>query len=366
MTDLGAHFILPLLFATLISWIATRFVVKWGRTLKIMDDPSTHAHPKVVHSQAVPRGGGIPIFVTTLICAAVFLPLANQRVWGVLAGATLLAITGFLDDRFEEKISPYLRLGVNVVAALLAIGSGIGIPYITNPFGGVIHLDAPQLCFTALGSVHCIWVLADLFALIWLVALQNIVGWSSGVDGQLPGFVVIAALTLGILGVSFADAGQVPVLVLAAITGGAYLGFLPWNWFPQKIMPGYGGKSLAGFMLGILSILSGAKVGALMLILGIPIIDAVLVVIKRLREHRSPVWGGYEHFHHSLLSLGWGKRRIASFYWGMSGILAILALQLNSRSKYFTMAAVVLIFGGLILWLQNWSTSLKPHARDNG
>jgi UDP-GlcNAc:undecaprenyl-phosphate GlcNAc-1-phosphate transferase len=337
-----------------------------GKRLKIIDDPTSHIHAKVVHSHPVPRGGGIPIFVTLLVGTFLFLPLTNQRVWGIILGGLLLTLVGFLDDRFEEKISPYIRLAVNILAALLVIGSGVGIPFITNPLGGVIHLDQPQFCFWAAGSAHCIWLMADLFALIWLVFLQNIVGWSSGVDGQLPGFVAVAAATLGLLSLRFTDAGQLPVIILAALTAGAYLGFLPFNWFPQKIMPGYGGKSLAGFLLGVLSILSGAKVGALMLVLGIPIIDAVLVVGKRLREGRSPVWGGHEHFHHSLLDLGWSKRQIALLYWTVSLILAFLALRLNSESKYFTMAAVVLGFGGLILWLQTWSTSSKPPGRGSG
>lgn len=366
MNNFTSSFIVPLVAATLVSWLLTKLVIQFGKRLRIIDDPSSHIHPKVVHSQPVPRGGGIPIFLTLLVGTLLFLPLANQRVWGIVLGGLLLALVGFLDDRFEEKISPYIRLGVNVLAALLVIGSGVAIPYITNPLGGVIMLDQPQLCFWAAGSSHCIWVLADLFALVWLVFLQNIVGWSSGVDGQLPGFVVIAAATIGLLSLRFADVGQLPVIILAAITAGAYLGFLPFNWFPQKIMPGYGGKSLAGFLLGVVSILSGAKVGALMLVLGIPIIDAVLVVIKRLREGRSPVWGGHEHFHHSLLDLGWGKRRIALLYWSVSLILAYLALRLNSESKYFTMAAVVLVFGGIILWLQSLSTSSKPPGRGSG
>jgi len=209
--------------------------------------------------------------------------------------------------------------------------------------------------------------LSDVFALLWLMAMQNFVGWSSGVDGQLPGFVVIAALTMAALGNRFGgDPSQQLGIILAGITAGAYLGFLPWNWYPQKIMSGYGGKSLAGYLLGVLAILSGAKVGAMILVLGIPLIDAVMVMIKRIREGRSPVWGGREHLHHYLLEMGWGKRRIALFYWSMSGLMAVLALRLNSTSKYFTMAAVVMIAGGVILWLHYFSTYLKPRDRDSG
>jgi len=359
--------LLPFIISFLVSTLVTAGIVVFGKKLKIIDDPKLHLHTKITHKVAVPRGGGIPIIIALLTGAAFFLPLSNPRIWGILLGASVLAIVGFLDDRFSEKISPYFRLGINAIAALLVIGVGIGIPYITNPLGGILHLDQPQFCFLTLGASHCIWILADIFAFGWLLSLQNVVGWSSGVDGQLPGFVVIAAITIGIMSLKFADAGQLPVLILAAITAGAYLGFLPWNWYPQKIMPGYGGKSLAGFLLGVLAILSGAKVGALIIILGVPIIDAVLVIIKRLSEGRSPVWGGREHLHHSLLDKWkWGRRRIAIFYWITSATLALLALGLNSQSKYFTMAAAGLVIAGFILWLQRFSTFSKRPDPDNG
>jgi UDP-GlcNAc:undecaprenyl-phosphate GlcNAc-1-phosphate transferase len=291
----------------------------------------------------------------------------SVKIVGIVAGAVILGVVGWADDKYEEMISPYVRLGINVCAALAVIVVGIGIAYVTNPLGGVIRLDRPQYCFELVGATHCIWILADLFALLWLVWMQNVVGWSSGVDGQLPGFVVIAALTMGVLGMRFGtDANQWSVVVLAGIVAGAYLGFLAWNWYPQKIMPGYGGKSLAGFLLGVLAIMSGAKVGAMMMVLGMPLVDGVLVVVKRLKEKRSPVWGGREHLHHYLLELGWGRRRIAVFYWGIAAVMAVLALRLNSESKYFTMAAIAVVGGGVIVWFHYFSTYLKQQDRGSG
>ncbi|KKU56844.1 hypothetical protein A3H89_05450 [Candidatus Amesbacteria bacterium RIFCSPLOWO2_02_FULL_48_11] len=362
----GSGFWWPLLTSFTAAGIVTGLVVKYGKRLGIMDDPAVHKHPKVVHERPVPRGGGIPIWTALIIGTVIFLP-DNKRAWGVVAGATILAITGWWDDRWGEKMSPYLRLGLNVAAALAVIGVGIGIAYITNPWGGIIRLDMPQWCFWLGGERRCIWIMADLFALVWLVWMQNIVGWSSGVDGQLPGFVIIAAITIAALGQRFSgDFGQWPVITTAGITAGAYLGFLLWNFYPQKIMPGYGGKSLAGFLLGVIAIMSGAKVGAMAMVLAVPFIDAFWVIVKRLREGRSPVWGGPDHLHHFLLARKWGRRKIAVFYWGISLVLAIGVLQLNAGAKYFTMAAVALIITGMVLWLQNWSTYSKQRGPDNG
>jgi UDP-GlcNAc:undecaprenyl-phosphate GlcNAc-1-phosphate transferase len=362
----GLLFWMPMILAMAVSFVSTKWVIKNASSWGIIDDPKKHLLPKVSHDYPVPRGGGIPIYVALLTGLLLFLP-KNEKTWGILAGATIIVLTGWIDDKYEEKVSPYLRLGLNILAALLVIGAGVGIAYISNPMGGIINLDQPQICFQALGGSHCIWILSDLFALVWLVWMQNVVGWSSGVDGQLPGFVVIAAITMGILGLRFGqDSSQWIVITLAAITAGAYAGFLPWNFWPQKIMPGYGGKSLAGFLLGVLAILSSAKVGALLLVLGIPFVDAVLVIIKRIREGRSPVWGGREHLHHYLLDMGWSKRKIALFYWLVSAILAIAAWQLKAPAKFYTMAAVILIVGGLIFWLHNWSTYLKQRGHASG
>ncbi len=356
----------PAIVAAAVSYITTWWVIKNGKSWKILDDPAKHKHAKVVHTIAVPRGGGVPIFLALAIGGIIFLPWETKTL-AILLGAFVLMIVGFLDDRYEERVSPYARLGVNVLAALLVIGSGVGIAYITNPMGGIIYLDQPQICFWLMGEFRCLWILSDLFAMVWLVWMQNIVGWSSGVDGQLPGFVVVAAITVLAVGMKFSgDPLQFTTISLAALTAGAYAGFMKWNWYPQKIIPGYGGKSLAGFLLGVLAILSGAKVGTMLLVLGVPIVDAVWVIIKRIKEGRIPVWGGREHLHHYLLDKGWGKAKIATFYMLTSMVFGFMALQLHAAVKYFTMATVILIVSGIVLWFQYWSTSSKRPDQDSG
>jgi len=131
-------------------------------------------------------------------------------------------------------------------------------------------------------------------------------------------------------------------------------------------MPGYGGKSMAGFLLAVLSILSTAKIATLMLVLAIPLIDALYLVVKRILAGRAPFWGGREHLHHRLLALGWGKRRIAIFYWLITAALGILALNLNSEAKFYTMFMLIILFLAGILWLNYLSISLKRRDQDSG
>jgi UDP-GlcNAc:undecaprenyl-phosphate GlcNAc-1-phosphate transferase len=177
---------------------------------------------------------------------------------------------------------------------------------------------------------------------------------AKGVDGQLSGVTLISALTIAFLSLRFsADITQWPVIILAAITTGAYLGFLPWHIYPQKIMPGYGGSILAGYLLGVLSILSTTKVGTLIVVLGVPLIDTGYVIIRRVLSGKSPVWGDRGHLHHRLLDAGLTKSQVAMLYWAITAFLGFLALNLNTPSKLYTMIGVGVLVGGMILWLSH-------------
>jgi UDP-GlcNAc:undecaprenyl-phosphate GlcNAc-1-phosphate transferase len=126
--------------------------------------------------------------------------------------------------------------------------------------------------------------------------------------------------------------------------GGAFIGFLPYNFYPQKIMPGYGGGALAGFLLGVLSILSFGKFGTAFLILAIPTLDAGYTIMRRIKNKKSPFKADWGHLHHKLLDIGWGKRRIALFYWFVTFILGLSSLFLRGIEKLivFLMIAVIL------------------------
>lgn len=350
----------PLLSAFLIALLVTPLVIFIYRRLGWLEPPHRF---KDTHTYPVPRGGGIPIFLALVLAGVLFLPL-DQHLRGILVGATLLTFVGILDDRFN--LNPYLRLVACFLAAGAAIASGIGIAFVSNPLGGIIRLDQPQIHFYLFGEPRSIWLLADFFALIWIVFLTNIVNWSKGFDGQLPGIVVIASLTVACLALRFsADVTQWPVTILAAITAGAYLGFLPYNFYPQKIMPGYGGGSLAGFLLAILAILSTTKVGTAIVVLGIPFIDAVYSIIRRIAAGRSPVWGDRGHLHHKILDeWRWGKRKAAIFYWAITALLGLLALSLPSLGKFYTMLMLAVIIGGLFLWFKFLSTFSKASDQD--
>lgn len=350
MGNIKNLFILPLLVSALIAYFATPAVIKLAKRFGLVDDPKKNKHPKVIHTYPIPRAGGVAIFIAILISVLIFLPI-DKKIIGILIGAVILIVMGVLDDKYN--LNPYLRIIIGIIAACFPIAAGIGISFVSSPMGGIIDLSHPQFSFALFGSIHTIWLLSDLFAIFWVIFLMNIVNMGAkGIDGQLSGVVVISALVIAFMSLKFsADITQWPVIILASIVAGSYFGFLPWHIFPQKIMPGYGGSTLAGYLLAILSILSTTKVGALMVVLGVPLIDTGYTIIRRLASGKSIVMGDRGHLHHRLLDAGLSKNQVTLFYWSITGILGLLALNLNTTSKIYTMIGIATILGGLIIWL---------------
>lgn len=346
---MGQKIFPPSLTAFFVTLLITPLIAKFAKKFDLVDDPRRRPHPAHIHKGIVPRAGGLAIYLGFAAACFLFLPV-NKVLFGILAGGAVVVLIGLWDDK--RDLSPYFRLLTNFLAAGLVVGAGVGIPYITNPLGGVLPLDSWRITFDFFGP-HSILVWADLFAIFWIVWCMNMVNWSKGVDGQMPGFVVIAAATLGILSARFTahDISTWVVTALAFTTASAFLGFLPWNFYPQKIMPGYGGGALAGFLLAVLSILSWGKLGTAILVLGVPMVDAVYTLGRRIVQGKSPFWADRGHLHHKLLDLGWGRRRIALFYWLVSAILGGIALNLGSQQKLFIFVSILIIITGTLLWL---------------
>lgn len=340
------------IYSIVVSWLVSYFVTPVIRhffvSRHLVEDPVERRKKStnVTALTAVPRGGGLPIFISIFISTLIFMPLGKHLI-GILLAALITLIIGLWDD--IRDISPRLRLFTNLLAALIVVGFGIGIAYISNPFGGIVDLTSLKYTFNFYGP-HSIWILSDLLAIFWIVWCMNITGWSAGVEGQLPGFVSITAIFIGLLGLRYAqDTSQWPVVILSGAVAGAYLGFLPHNFSPQTIMPGYSGKSLAGLLLSVLSILSGAKLATLILLMGVPMIDASFVLIRRFFNHQPLLKSDGQHLHHLLLKVGWTRSQIAIFYWSISLVLGIISLFLNSQQKFYAFGGLCLLFVGFVM-----------------
>lgn len=334
------------LVSLLLSYILTGPMIGLAKRFHLVTDRAVRKHPAHTHIGLVPRGGGLPIYLAILLTSILFIPI-NKILVGILFASFLLVVLGLIDDYLD--ISPYARFIVNLAISALVIGFGLGIPFISVPFIGIVQLDVWKIAFDFFGR-HSILIVADLLAVVWLTWTMNMVNWSKGVDGQLPGFVGITAFFLGLLATRFThhDISIQAVSLFSFVIAGAFFGFLPHNFYPQKIMPGYGGGALAGFLLGILSILSFGKLGTALLILAIPTIDAAYTIVRRIKNRQSPFRADWGHFHHKLLEIGWGKRRIAVFYWTISLLLGVSSLFLKGPEK---LIAFLMTGGSLFIFI---------------
>ena len=334
----------PPLVASIITYLLTYPTIILAKKFNIVTDIKKRQHPAHTHFGIIPRAGGIPIYLSILLSSLIYLQL-NKLLVGILIASFFIVFVGFVDDIFD--LSPYLRFILNLLISTFVVLFGLGTPYISNPFDGVIRLDQTIITLNILGA-RKILIFADLLSILWLTAVTNIVNWSKGVDGQMPGFVAITAFFLGLLSKRFTahDISIETTMIFSFIVAGSYLGFLPWNFYPQKIMPGYGGGALAGFLLGVLSILSFGKLGTFILIISLPLIDGLYTIIRRLAHKKSPFRADWGHFHHRLLEIGWGKRRIAVFYWMVSFFLGFASLFLKKEEKLlaFLTIGLFLIF----------------------
>jgi UDP-GlcNAc:undecaprenyl-phosphate GlcNAc-1-phosphate transferase len=335
--------ILPFIFSFIVSISITYITILIYRSLGLVDKSTKKQHPKHIHTEAVPRGGGIPIFIAIFFATLSFVKVDGQ-IAGIFAGALIIMVTGIIDDLFD--ISPYSRLGIGMIAALIVVSTGTLISYVSNPLGsGVIQFN-----------MHLI---TNILTILWIVWGMNFVNMGAkGLDGQLPGVTLIAAIVMGILSFRFVnDISAWPSIYLSFALAGAYGGLLVFNMYPQKIMPGWGGGALAGYFLAVLSILSGAKVATALIVLGVPLMDVIYVIGRRIMAGKSPVWGDTNHLHHQLLAIGWSKRQVALFYWGVTAILGAIALQLNSQMKVYTILLIAVSVGGALLWINLFLSS---------
>lgn len=339
---------LPLLVAFLVTTITTPISIKLLKKTGIIDDPNVRKHPGVIHKKPTPRGGGIPLFLGVLVAGIFFLPINHTTIVLFLASSIALLI-GVLDDKYE--ISPYIRFIVNIVCAVLVVWAGVSVPFITNPLGGILFLNKFALPFDFFG-LQGAFLLSDLIAIIWVVWVMNMLNWSKGVDGQMPGIIAVSAIIIGLLSFRFGIFDEFSQIssTLSFIIAGSALGFLIFNFHPAKIFPGYGATSIY-LLLAVVSILSSAKLATAILVMGVPLADGAFTIGRRLLSGRSPFWHDKKHLHHLLLSLGFGQRRIALFYWVISAIFGALSLVLSSRGKSFAIIMLVIIVGGALLSL---------------
>lgn len=316
---------LTVFFVPVIKKIAKRF--------SVIDYPIDE---RKIHEQPIPLLGGVAIFLTFFILLLVawqFDLLTDKKIndsfiFGIIGAGLILMIGGFADDKFNLK--PSRQIIFPAMATLLIILSGININFITNPAGGVLKVPI---------------ILGTILTFCWIMGMIYTTKFLDGLDGLATGICFIGSLIIFIVSL-FWDEPSSGTSLLALIIAGSCLGFLIFNWHPAKIFLGEGGSVFLGFILAVLSIISGSKIAAALLVLGIPIIDLIWVLFLRFKEKRPLTQGDQNHLHFQLLKFGLSQRKTVIVLYSLASLFGIISLPLNTIGKIIALIVLfVLIFG---------------------
>lgn len=325
-------FLLALSVSVAIMPLAIRLSHRWG----LMSQPGGRRQ----EAQPLPKFGGLAIFAgfTVAAIAAQFLPVPRfddleiLRLIGLLLGGTLLFVVGVIDDIYE--LNYFWWFLAQIVAAAIAILFQIFIEYFNNPLTGSQTDAWPYLVTVVL-------------TMFWLALMMNTVNFLDGLDGLSSGVAIIAGILLFINSAFRLTPPQTSVSLLPLAMVGACLGFLIYNFHPSKVILG-GSAVYLGYLLGTLSIIGGAKMATILLVMGLPLMDLAWQAFSRLSRGRNPFSGDRGHLHFRLEDSGrLGYRQIVLGYYAFCAFFGGLTLILESQLYKFIAFGVMLVLIGV-------------------
>jgi UDP-GlcNAc:undecaprenyl-phosphate GlcNAc-1-phosphate transferase len=312
----------------------TPVTARFARAVGAVDEPRERG----LSQRSTPLLGGLAILAGVLLASGIFLDW-DEQLRGVMAGAILVTLVGAVDDRWE--LPAWVKLIGMTVAAVIPVAAGVKVSNVTIPFLGAIDFGDVGAPLTVIG----------------LVAVMNVVNFSDGIDGLAAGVCAIAGATFAVIAF---DLGRNGAGVLAAITGGAALGFLFWNFHPASVFMGDAGALLLGLLLGCVAVQGSVKTNAILalifplIVLTVPFLDTTFVVLKRMK-YRRPVYSADRwHLHHRLSNIGFSQRRTVLYLYAWTLIQAGLALALrfvpysDNGGRFYLGWTLVMIALGLI------------------
>ncbi|WP_099354857.1 glycosyltransferase family 4 protein [Fredinandcohnia onubensis] len=317
-----------LMVSILITPIVIRFAIKIGAT----DQPNQ----RKVHQKVMPRLGGLAIFLSFLLGYLILQPESPYK-WPILIGATIIIITGLLDDLFE--LSPKLKLAGQLIAAFVVIFNGVDVEMVNLPFG----LGEVQLGFLTIP-----------LTIIWIVGITNAINLIDGLDGLAAGVSSIALITISGMAIIMGDGFVLSIGLLLLFST---LGFLIYNFHPAKIFMGDTGALFLGYMIAVLSLLGFKNVTLIsfivpIIILGVPISDTFFAIIRRLVNKQPISAPDKSHLHHCLLRLGYSHRKTVLIIYGISAIFGFSAVIFSQATVWGSLVVVIVLLLAIELFVE--------------
>lgn len=318
----------------------TYLIKELALKLKIVDYPTGE---RKIHPKSVPLLGGLAIYLTFLLLTVIFNAaglildgkIQPSYILAILLGGGILMMGGYFDDKYNLR--PKWQIIWPVLAAALVVLSGISIGYISNPLGGLIYLGGT--------------ILSPLLVFFWLLGMMYTTKFLDGLDGLVVGVSAIGSIILFLVSL-FWDVPLSGTSILCLILAGSALGFLVWNFHPAKIFLGEGGSLFLGFMLGVLAVISGAKIATALLIMGIPILDVLWVILRRIfKEKKSAFLADGKHLHFRLLDAGLNIPQAVLLLYLLTLLFGAASLFQQTIGKLITLAILIIVMVLLAWWV---------------
>lgn len=333
----------------LLHLVARRTFPKW----KLLDFPARYGLKRA----PLPYPTGILAVGTFIVFFLVLQDLTKQNL-GILLAMLMIAAVTFIDDR--KPLPTSIRLGAQLIAGFVIFAFGTRIFSITNPLlaDGIFKLDTIVIPSELLSNPP-IW--SGIFTIAWLLLTINALNWFDGIPGQVSMLSAIGFLVIGFLAISpriehLDPAQQYELAALAFVLVGIAAACLLFDFPPARVLMGDTGAMFFGLMLGVLTIYAGGKVATAFLVLGVPLTDSGIVVMRRVLSGKSPLHGSQrgEHLHHRLLQCGWSERRIIALTAILGTSFGVTALFLSTKGKFI--AALILV---AIMLCLSWYTERR-------
>jgi len=323
--------------ALVLSLAATPGVKWFANYVGAIDVPKDSRR---VHKSPIPRLGGLAIFIAFLLGVVLFADITRQ-IRGVLIGAVIVVIVGVIDDIMPLRA--YIKLIIQIVAALVAVYHGVIIDMFSNPLT-FITIDYVSLGYFSIPVT-----------VIWIVAITNSFNLIDGLDGLAVGVSAISSIVMLVISLMASDPN---IAIIMAALAGACLGFMPYNFNPAKIFMGDTGALLLGYVLATVSILGLFKFYAVVsfaapfLILALPLLDTAFAFIRRLVKGQNPMAPDRGHFHHRLLDMGLTQKQAVAILYAISGLLGLVAVVITSSDgiRVLILVAAILLAAAIIFF----------------
>jgi UDP-N-acetylmuramyl pentapeptide phosphotransferase/UDP-N-acetylglucosamine-1-phosphate transferase len=300
--------------AFIVSALLTRRFCSPDSVAHILDHPNERS----LHDRPVPRGGGLAILATLLVCVpAIVFIRSVQGMVGLASGVMIVAVISFLDDR--HSVPAFYRFVAHAIAAILIIYSGLFIQ---------------ELEF--LGKVsRWSYLVGAMFSVMFIVWMINLYNFMDGMDGFAGGMAVAGFGTFAILGW---QAGNTEFMLMSLVTASAAGGFLIFNFPPARIFMGDVGSSTFGLLAAAFS-LWGARENIFpfwiaLLVFSPFIVDATVTLLRRLLRGEK-IWQAHKsHYYQQLVQAGWGHRKTVLVEYGIMlgcGMTALWGLRASAN-----------------------------------